>query len=759
MMKSITKKLITGLLAISLMLVGIPLSVLAEDQAGIFSLLNELNIMQGDPDGNLRLNDMVTRAEFTKVAVATSDYKNTVATHLTVSPFPDVNYRHWAAPYVRAGIHAGLISGYPDATFRPDQTVLFEEGVTILLRVLGYGDQDFGASWPYGQIGLANNLELCEYVDCSVGEPLNRRQVAQLVYNALKTKPKGQTQQLASIFDVSIQENITMIADYTDDPSIGVDQIHTSYGTYEISPDFPKDVLGSKGEIAIKNNKKILSFLPDTEDATIEEYLLYTVLPDSLMVYRNNKISALDIPDNTPVFKGKTQSTFSNIKNTLNLGDILQLKRSSAGIDSVTCRTGEVKGPSMVSASGTVANWETDTSTRIMRNGISSSMAELEPFDIAYYIPGMNLILAYSDKVTGIYEKATPNKDLPQSITVSGKEYQIESADAFSALASGGSFSYGDTVTLLLGKTGEIAGVIDSDTGTTQSLTGYLLETGIKDYQEGAVNEYTGYYIQVAFPDGNTREYMTDQDLSSYKNKVVTVTFKNGYAKLKGVSSSQKLSGTYTHSNRKLGTETLAPDVQILDIGTTDSNSASVYASIYPQRLDGLYLSSSQILYWEKNTSGAISKIILEDVTGDGFSYGFMTSASNSSQPLSGSYTYFVNGKQYQVRTSSKTFQVSGNCGVKISGNLSNPDSMKNLSLLSGNITFNSASELVHKDTVYPISDSVTVYQKGEGYYEEYIKIPLADILNREDLQISAYYDHTPSSSGQIRVIVVTQKR
>ena len=60
------------------------------------ALLRELNIMSGDPDGNLRLDDYVTRAEFSKIAVAASSYRNSVASSSAVSPFKDVPYSHWA---------------------------------------------------------------------------------------------------------------------------------------------------------------------------------------------------------------------------------------------------------------------------------------------------------------------------------------------------------------------------------------------------------------------------------------------------------------------------------------------------------------------------------------------------------------------------------------------------------------------------------------------------------------------------------------
>ena len=128
--------------------------------AEMTDLLSQLKIMNGDPDGNFRFADSVTRAEFTKIAVAASQYKDSVATNLAISPFPDVPYTHWAAPYVKVGVTNGLVTGYPDGSFRPDDQVTYEEAVTMLLKVLGYTDEDFGNAWPYGQIGLADNLEL-----------------------------------------------------------------------------------------------------------------------------------------------------------------------------------------------------------------------------------------------------------------------------------------------------------------------------------------------------------------------------------------------------------------------------------------------------------------------------------------------------------------------------------------------------------------------------------------------------------------------
>ena len=185
------KKIISALI-VSIMLFSVNITSFAQGETDVMNLLSELKIMAGDPDGNMRLNDYVTRAEFAKVAVNSSSAKNSVATSLKVSPFSDVTYKHWSAPYVKVAVENGICEGYTDSTFKPDNNVTFEEAVTMMLRILGYTDGDFGISWPYGQIGMANNLDMTLNMNANVGEPLTRGQVATLVYNTLNTKTKNE---------------------------------------------------------------------------------------------------------------------------------------------------------------------------------------------------------------------------------------------------------------------------------------------------------------------------------------------------------------------------------------------------------------------------------------------------------------------------------------------------------------------------------------------------------------------------------------
>ena len=70
-MKKIISFLTAFVLATSMILpFGVSAAVSNDDS--LISFVSSLDIMKGDPDGNFRLDDYVTRAEFTKVAIAAS---------------------------------------------------------------------------------------------------------------------------------------------------------------------------------------------------------------------------------------------------------------------------------------------------------------------------------------------------------------------------------------------------------------------------------------------------------------------------------------------------------------------------------------------------------------------------------------------------------------------------------------------------------------------------------------------------------------
>ncbi|MBD2022276.1 family 10 glycosylhydrolase [Leptolyngbya sp. FACHB-36] len=95
--------------------------------------LAQRNIVRGFPDQTFRPNRAVTRAEFA-VLVQTAFARPPKRPNV---PFVDVPANYWAANAIRQAYEAGFLSGYPDRSFRPDETVTRAQVLVALVSGLG----------------------------------------------------------------------------------------------------------------------------------------------------------------------------------------------------------------------------------------------------------------------------------------------------------------------------------------------------------------------------------------------------------------------------------------------------------------------------------------------------------------------------------------------------------------------------------------------------------------------------------------------
>ena len=94
--------------------------------------LQASGIIDGYPDGTFRPKGVINRAELLKILVEGFYHQEVEAENHC---FPDVA-DEWFAPYVCAAKRLGWISGYPDGTFRPANSVNRAEGIKIVLSSL-----------------------------------------------------------------------------------------------------------------------------------------------------------------------------------------------------------------------------------------------------------------------------------------------------------------------------------------------------------------------------------------------------------------------------------------------------------------------------------------------------------------------------------------------------------------------------------------------------------------------------------------------
>ena len=97
--------------------------------------LEKAGVIVDSKDGNFRPNDAITRAE---LASMLAQFANVTG---GTTSFSDVPTTHWAADYIAAAVRSGWIQGYPDGTFRPEQTIKRAEMTAMVNRALGRDPQ------------------------------------------------------------------------------------------------------------------------------------------------------------------------------------------------------------------------------------------------------------------------------------------------------------------------------------------------------------------------------------------------------------------------------------------------------------------------------------------------------------------------------------------------------------------------------------------------------------------------------------------
>lgn len=93
--------------------------------------LSAMGIISGYEDGSFRPDDYVTRAEFVKLIVSALNIPETSG-----SSFSDVSETDWYYGYISAGAQRGIINGY-GSEFRPNDQIKREDAAVIIYRVMG----------------------------------------------------------------------------------------------------------------------------------------------------------------------------------------------------------------------------------------------------------------------------------------------------------------------------------------------------------------------------------------------------------------------------------------------------------------------------------------------------------------------------------------------------------------------------------------------------------------------------------------------
>lgn len=284
---------------------GAPNDVVGETCEEAVTALTALNVVAGYPDGTYKPAQTVTRAEMAKLIVTELGLEEFAKASTT--SFKDMAGYDWAKGYVGYAVSLGVIKGYPDGTFKPGNTVSYDEAITMIVRALGYTEacKEMNGTWPAVFTQKARVLGILDDVKAGGNAGANRGDVAILLYNALpatvgyadadgkwipKLEKDGVTN-VALITNLDAQEVSYSIIEGTEDSLVNIKPYTGAYAkTYKLTKGTYEDYIVAVGDCKsdfvtgeYKGNDKVIK----TVDGT--EYKLDTVMTNVIGNTKNEQ--------------------------------------------------------------------------------------------------------------------------------------------------------------------------------------------------------------------------------------------------------------------------------------------------------------------------------------------------------------------------------------------------------------------------------------------------------------------------------------
>lgn len=400
-----------------------------------------------------------------------------------------------------------------------------------------------------------------------------------------------------------------------------------------------------------------------------------------------------------------------------------------------------MKGPYLAEEGGTGIPI---SSPSVIKNGKSISQSQIAKYDVYYYNAGMKTVWVYDAKAVGTINSVSPNSAAPEKVTVAGVSYKLSTSEAQFAVSDTGSYRSGDTVTLLLDRNGDAAFVVGAE-----NVSGVFYGVVTSSEKQAVTidgNATVIYAIKVACTDGVERTVNSTYQKSSV-GAVVSVRYQKGEPTISTLSS-RTMAGRFSLTS--FGDKKLADDVEILDVSGMSS------MRIWPERLNGTTLNSSDVLYYELNGNGELWRLILKNATGDCADYAYLTSAveyTDEHGTFTGAeYRYIINGAEKALTTS---YHIGGAKNGGVALNYKN-GAVNTFTPLSSYYA-SEITELQAKGSsaTYRMAENAQVYLYKGGSYQT---VTVSAVSDSGRYNYNIWVDDGGTAGGRVRILIATEK-
>lgn len=748
------------------------------------AVLDALGIMQGVGGGSFAPGKALTRAQFCKLAVTAMGVTD-VSPYASYTIFPDVKHSHWAAPYINAAVRhpelkeKSIIRGYADGSFGPDKIVSYGEVCTMLLRMLGYKEEDVGPFWPADYIAQAQAIGLTDGVTITDARAaVKRGDAAVLLLNALNTDKKGEegSTLLDKVASSTVKDCILLetgkthsglaadAALFYEDGVVDAESPRKTAGTLDSS------MIGVYGTIVIgKGSSKVAVGVIPNGNKT-ETYEVVNAAADRIVT--TNGTLRPDRKTKLYISRDHVMNEYENAWANLQSGDTLTLYYNEYGVlQLMAVLPKTTAGAAHSFVYGLATSRRIPAEYTIIKNGAKIDASKLKKYDVVTLDAANRQAIVSDTKLSGKYQTDSTTYSHPSQVDILGQKFSVSSE----AAAMFKDMKLNDYITLLFDADGNVAAAYP--------------KKDVSAEMQGIVTKIDGKKATVTLTNGLTlRDIPIAKDVKTdVMGRLVTVSQSGDGADLIRRTLSGKTAGNWSVAEGKLGSNAVSSKVRVYE----EVLSGAPLNAINVSDIDLTSVPASQIKYTVQDNAGTVTNIVLGDVTGESWIYGIgygkkikgnfyppADSGYSDMQPEEQeeyqrkhpeyySYTYAVVPKYWQdgkmvddkeYRVPSLPSGLNGN-PIGIPRGYSTDESIVNTSLDTLKLTlidtvkssaFDGSSGVRTKDGYYELAENIGVYVSEQN---RFVSLQTAK-SNYTSFRV--YANKTAENGGKIRVIVAS---
>lgn len=507
-------------------------------------LTDTLGITPGIFMGEFKGSDKVTRGEFARFMLTLLNLEEKKA---QTSPYSDVSSADVCA--FAAGVlkDKGIMSGYPDGSFRPGESISFGEAVTVIVSQLGYGffAKNTGG-YPNGYMNIAHKIKLTEKIYENISAPLTKNTLLDLYINALDcavpeenivssdsvTFSESEISVLEDVFNIRHEKGIVNGNEMT--------FLNGDSGLQDVDIAIDGNVFECVNAETAEDIGQLLGYYVDywySVDGDVEDKLLYASVDwdendvltidrkdydtsdkDYIYYYKNGSRKKVKVEFNADIiYNGKSYKGTENVFD-INDGSITLIKADSSTYNTIIVKdsysyvvesvdsVGEYINTRYTNDSIIAGEFKHDAVVKIKKgNGRTVELSQIESGNVIEVMISKGdgkkavEIIVSGNTVGGIIEEAVTGDGKDSYAVVDGKEYAL-TGDYIRLLDNNliKGFDIGTNVTLYLNSNGAVVAIVSTD-GKIEF--GYII-SGIRSVETEPV-----FYVKLLCKDGSIVQY------------------------------------------------------------------------------------------------------------------------------------------------------------------------------------------------------------------------------------------------------------